>query len=173
MDIRLYCRIILYFLGTCIVLFVLIVLGMNFFSDARLFAKPASKAAVSNTTVDMNVNKTTTEQGPEPEKPHTAAAPTEKPLKQEDRIKVEVVNYSGIAGLAEKVRAKLEAAGFDASSGNGRSTEPGRSEILERNEKKAGGKVQKLLGAIRVRKEIAAESRFDVTLIIGDDYKQD
>lgn len=175
MNIRLYFKIVFYFLGTCLVLFVLIVLGVNFFKDARPFGKPSVKPVLSVDSVAVTEKKSM-EKGGETHKPEEAevqvtSVPVDETT-QADRINVEVINYSGIPGLAEKIRGKLEAAGYSASSGNGRSSGPVRSELVERNDKKAAGEIKKLLGPVRVRKEYISGSRYDVTLIIGDDYKE-
>lgn len=94
-----------------------------------------------------------------------------KPTSSTGKIRVEVINYSGIKNLAEQIRSTLEASGFEVSAGNGSSSGVVRSEIIERNEKKAGKEVYNVLKLGRIRKDTETESKFDVTVIIGDDYR--
>lgn len=88
-----------------------------------------------------------------------------------DKIKVEVISYSSSKDIVEIVRAKLEAAGYEVSAGNAPpTTKAVKSEIIERNDKKAGSEVKKVVNAGTISKQPDPSSRFDVTVIIGDDF---
>lgn len=175
--------------GTFIVLAVTIVVTVNFFKDGRLFAKPViavTKPVEQARTVTQNVvvqpdiketyvytrkpdviarNKTDFgEAGPPPQEPKKEEVPVQ------EKIKVEVINYTDRKNLAEQVRAALETGGFEVSAGNATASKPVRTEIIDRNDKAKAAEVKKVVKVGTIRKEPDPNSRFDVTLIIGEDY---
>ncbi len=88
------------------------------------------------------------------------------------QVKVEVVNRSSQKDLAEKVRQKLENAGFEVSAGNDPSISAVRTEIILRKENPEAQKVSGVVKASKVSTQLDPNSRYDVTIIIGDDYAQ-
>ncbi len=87
-----------------------------------------------------------------------------------EKLKLEVMNYSGIKNLAEDLRARLESNGHEVSAGNATSNKPVKTEIVERNDKKAGAEVKRIIGFGTISKQVDGSSRFDATIIIGDDF---
>lgn len=85
-------------------------------------------------------------------------------------ICVNVINHSQKTGLSEKVRLVLEVNGFTVSAGNDKSLKRVNSVIIEKKENVPGEEIGKLINIRRVRKEIDPDSRFDIVVILGDDY---
>lgn len=85
-------------------------------------------------------------------------------------IKVKVVNHSRNLGYSEKLRAILEVNGFSVSAGNDKSLKRISSVIIEKKENISGEAITKLVNIKRVRKELDPESRFDIVVVIGDDF---
>ena len=86
-------------------------------------------------------------------------------------LMVEVINYSGKKDLAEKVRQKLEAAGYSVSAGNWSSSSPVNSQIVLRDETADSKALRSILNIGKVVKQSAAGSKYNVTVILGDDYQ--
>ncbi|WP_010248335.1 LytR C-terminal domain-containing protein [Acetivibrio cellulolyticus] len=91
-------------------------------------------------------------------------------IKNKD-ISVKVINYTRISGLAEKVRVALELNGFVVSAGNDNSLKSISSVVIEKKENVSGEWIKNLLDIKKVRKELDPQSRFDILVILGDDYK--
>jgi len=85
-------------------------------------------------------------------------------------ISVNIINHSQKTGISEKVRAVLEVNGFSVSSGNAKSLKRVNSVIIEKKDNVSGEEIGKLIDIKRVRKEVDPDSRFDIVVIIGDDY---
>lgn len=103
----------------------------------------------------------------------TPAQTTPKPEVQVvGKIKVEVINYTDKKALAELVRASLEAEGYEVSTLNSDTIKPVKTEILERNDKNAGAAVRGVIKVGKVTKAADPGSRYDVTVILGDDFPQ-
>ena len=85
-------------------------------------------------------------------------------------IKVKVVNHSRNTGDSEKLRAILEINGFTVSAGNDKSLKRVSSVIIEKKDDISGEAVSKLVNIKRIRKEIEPDSRFDIVVVIGDDF---
>jgi len=85
-------------------------------------------------------------------------------------IKVKVVNYSQKNGYSEKVRAILELNGFSVSAGNNKSLKHMPSVIIEKKKNISSEAVTKIVNIRRVKKEIDPDSRFDIEVVIGDDF---
>ena len=190
MNKKLYFNLVFLIAGTFVFLTMSIIVGMNFFKDARIFQEsvatavqdPVAKSPVQNPSnvkepekEDYDtfkykrapgvivVNKDPGEEGPLPK--------VENTKEKKEKYKVEVINYSGIKNLAEEIKSTLEASGYEVSAGNGRSNQPVKTIIIDRNDKKAGAEIQKILKAGTVTKWPDPRSRYDVTVKIGDDYR--
>ncbi|MCX7710088.1 MAG: LytR C-terminal domain-containing protein [Clostridia bacterium] len=177
--------------GTFILVTLIVIVSLNFVKDARIFQesvatavqdpeaktdKPAAQKAGNGDKDDgkqdpkisgtIKIEKSVKPEETEPKK-------TTEPAKDEkkEKVKVEVINYSGIKRVAEDIKTTLEASGYEVSAGNEKSNKPVRTEIIERNDKKAGAAIQKILKIAPVTKAPDPTSRFDVTIRIGDDYK--
>lgn len=85
-------------------------------------------------------------------------------------VSVNVINNSQKPGLSEKVRAVLEVNGFSVSAGNDKSLKHVNSVIIEKKDDISGEDISKLLNIRRIRKEPDPDSRFDIVVVIGDDY---
>lgn len=85
-------------------------------------------------------------------------------------ITVKVVNHSRNLGYSEKLRAVLEVNGFSVSAGNDKSLKRVNSVIIEKKDNVSGEGITKLVNIKRVRKELDPDSRFDIVVVIGDDY---
>lgn len=86
------------------------------------------------------------------------------------KIKVEVVNKSGRSNLAETVRQKLESAGYEVSAGNESTVSPVKTEIIIRKDSPAAQNVKNYIPASKISVQSDANYKYDVTVIIGDDY---
>lgn len=179
--------------GTIIFIAMSIIITMNFKKDARLYQERVAtavqdvetNAAAENQNkkivVDTDSKKSDTaakEKQPETKVENTNGVSVESEKKDEEvgespveKIKVEVVNFSGIKRVAEQIRSTLEASGYEVSAGNDKSSNFVRTEIIDKNGKNAGEAIQQLLKIGPVKKVPDPTSRFDVTIIIGDDYK--
>lgn len=90
--------------------------------------------------------------------------------------RVEVLNASGIAGLARRATESLRAGGFDVVFyGNaGGSTTPDSSAVLDRSgDLESAREIGRLLGIQPVRTEPDTTRLVDVTVIIGRDWPRD
>ena len=84
---------------------------------------------------------------------------------------VKVINYSRKEGLAETIRAALEINGYVVSAGNDKSLKSINSVIIEKKENISGEGLIDLIKIGKVRKEIDSNSKYDIIVILGDDYK--
>jgi hypothetical protein len=85
-------------------------------------------------------------------------------------IRVKVVNHSRKSGLSERIRLALEVNGFIVSAGNDNSLKGVSSVIIEKKDNISGEGIMKLISVKRIRKELDLDSRFDIIVILGDDY---
>ena len=83
---------------------------------------------------------------------------------------VKVINYSRKEGLAERIRAGLEINGYVVSAGNDKSLKRISSVIIEKKENISGEELIDLIKIRKVRKEIDSNSKYDIIVILGDDY---
>lgn len=83
---------------------------------------------------------------------------------------VKVINYSREEGLAERVRAGLEINGYVVSAGNDKSLKRINSVIIEKKENISGKGLIDLIKIRNLRKEIDSNSKYDIIVILGDDY---
>jgi hypothetical protein len=177
MNKKLYFNIVFYIVGSFILITLGIIVAMNFSSDAKIFERSVAKTN-KDKSIQTQAKPTSTAKVEEKnlkdtapvEKTKTSGAKTEDTAKAQ-KIKVEVINYTGIKKLTEDIRTTLEADGFDVSTGNDSSNKLVTTEIIDRNDKKAGIEIQKVLKIGRLTKEYDAGSRYDVTVVLGDDYK--
>lgn len=185
MNKKLFFNIIFFTVGTFIIVVCSVILSLNFFKDAKIFQKAVVAAVVEKpaaSPVDKNLQqeepvkkddeyKTIQYKRDPSAEVQDATQYDEKTIPKANKIKVQVVNYTDIKKLAEEIRTTLEASGYEVSSGNAKSNTPMKTLIVEKNDKKAGAEIHKILKAGKVVKWPDAKSRFDVTVIIGDDFK--
>ena len=187
MNKKLYFNIVFYIVGSFLLATLFIIVGLNFFKDARVFEKPVA-VAVEDTSVQPSADngsdgtddyKTikyqraadavgdSTDYGEAIPKatPDKAAS-----AKKANGIKVEVLNYTGNKKLADEIKTTLEAGGFEVSIVSEKTDTHVSTSIIERNDKKAGLEVQKVLKAGKVVKWADPKSKFDVTVRLGGDY---
>lgn len=93
-------------------------------------------------------------------------------VKLEPRIRVEVLNAAGKAGLARQVMDRLRAEGFDVVYfGNAEAFGRDSSEVLDRVGKPAAARrVADALDIERVRTELDSALYLDVTVVLGQDW---
>lgn len=184
MNKKLFFNIVFLISGSFILISMVIIVSMNFMKDARLF-QPSVAAVVEDKTAQAPKDspredevKNTIRYDKEPVpivdkknfEEDAAKENNDKTSKDKNKIKVEVINYTGIKNLAEEVKETLEARGYEVSAGNGKSNQPISTIIIERNDKKAGEDIHKIIKAGTVTRWPDPKSRFDVTIKIGDDY---
>lgn len=189
MNKRLLLNLIYLLTGSFLVLIMGSVVTYNFVKDSRLLGNStvASEAAGTSQPSGTVQNQDSGKQpgtinyrrevvvskpkidGEDMNKTTPTATPTPDPSKLE-KIKVEVINRTGAKYAAEDVRKLLAAAGFEVSAANGPSDKPVKTEIIDRNDKNAGAEVKKVLKIGKVSKQVEPNLKYDVTVIIGDDF---
>lgn len=85
-------------------------------------------------------------------------------------VSVKVVNYTRIEGLAEGVRNVLESYGFIVAAGNDSTLKRVNSAIVEKKENVPGSGIMNVLDIKSRKMELDNDSRFDILVIIGDDF---
>lgn len=90
--------------------------------------------------------------------------------------RVEVLNGSGIYGLAKAAADRLQQSGYTVTStGNAPSFDYASSQIIVHNEKASAVEIAQLVGASDIRTDDAGKAAtdgVDITVIIGKDYRQ-
>jgi hypothetical protein len=171
-------------LGTILMVTLTAFVSFNFVKDSSLFAEKIVAVSVKNQNDPLN-NKTSNtivvddyetvkyqrKVDPEEKKVVVSPKPTASP-KQENVVSIEFVNYTGINKIAEDVKKSFEEKGYLVSSASANSINFMTTKIIERNEKTVGIGIElrKILRVGKLSKEFGSESRFDVTVILGDDY---
>lgn len=196
MKLKLFINLVFTFVGTAILIACTVIVVYNFIRDSRLFADPVPVVAQDKKTAEKTVKEDTeinidrtqeykrsnstvhtikpskfTLKPSESTEPSPDIEPSSTPIEDTIYIRVEVINYSGIKQIAELVRETLEMHGYKVSAGNGKTNTPIVSQIIERNDSGAGTDLKRILNISNVIKIPDPQSRFDVTVIIGDDYK--
>jgi hypothetical protein len=184
MNKKLYLNLVLFIVGSFIIIITGSIITSNFLKDARIFARPVVEAKAE---VDAKVSEIKEENDEKTIKYQRAAdAKGSKvdigediPKKKNNteattastKVKIEVFNYTGIKSAGEDVKKTLEAAGFSIELKEQKADKNVKTEIVERNSKKLGKDVQEVLNAGKIIVAIDSKSKFDVTLKIGNDYK--
>lgn len=196
MNKRLFFKLVFYITGTFITLMMVAIVVLNFARDARIVRKPALTVEDANTskapagsaedkgedfgTIKYDKQKGTgsgtsgkVEKSSGASGKDAAGEPKTEPKTQPktERIKVEVINYTGIEGLAANMVETLRTSGFEASGRDERPDPSMTTLVIERNDSNAGKAVQEVIKAGRVVKWPDSKSVFDVTIKIGNDYK--
>ncbi len=163
-------RFAFYAIGTFLLLFSSIIVGVNFYKDSGVFdkevvevKKQSVQPAKSTTPKKIVVESQPT--GKAPAKETTAAVSTNN----NKQLVVEVINCTEKRGLAEEVREMLEAQGLKVSAGTDSETQ-GTSQIIIR---KKGSNIDILRNTLKisvVKEELQSDSRFDVTILLGSDF---
>lgn len=175
-------------IGSFIVFVILYFIIVNFIKDARIFGKETA-IIVDNSTPKPFSNDTgnfyktykyqrttdTVETKKATAKPTPEITPQPKletPTiveKQAKKISVEVINYTGIQSLAKEVMQTLEASGYRVSVGNAASKLPILTQIIDRTDNQVGAQLKSILKIGKRKKILDANSRFDATIILGND----
>jgi len=174
---------VFYLAGTILIGVMLVIVSINFVRDARLLqlpafafekgkpVKPGNTAAPKGgdeyQTLQYRKHSSDTEKGAT--KTGTKTTVKKPPVQQ--KIKVEIVNYTNVKGLAEMVGGTLEAAGYLVHCRNEKPDPSVTTLIIERNDKNCGSGIRKLLKAGGIVKGADSASKFDVTVRIGNDFK--
>lgn len=191
MNKKLYFNLIFLIAGSFIVLSLATIVTANFIKDSRLLGKnetvgettpiptqaPKStqasgtnkKPETINYQREIIITKPKVDHGEDMNKPVASPTPAPESTKTE-KYKIEVINCTGAKNVAEDVRKLFEAAGFEVSAGNGPSDKPVKTEIIDRNDKNASVEIRQILKIGKVSKVIEANSIYDATIIIGEDY---
>lgn len=197
MNKKLYLNLIYLLTGSFIVLIMGSIITFNFIKDSRMLG--SNLAAVIDTDQPSQSSKTAQNQDPS-KKPGTISyqrevivskpkvelgediqsnkptpSPTVTPTPQldpskQEKIRVEVINRTGAKYAAEDLRKLLIQSGFEASAANGPTDKPIKTEIIDRNDKNASIEVKKVIKIGKISKQVDPNSKYDVTVIIGDDY---
>ena len=184
MNKKLYFNIVFYIVGTFVLATICIIVGLNFFKDARVFEKSVAVAVADTVVQPSTANGSDGTDDYKTIKYQRAAdavgdsndygeaIPPDKAssAKKLKGIKVEVLNYTGNKKLADEIKTTLEASGFEVSIVSEKTDKHVSTFIIERNDKKAGLEVQKVLKAGKVAKMADPKSKFDVTVRLGEDY---
>jgi len=146
-------------LGTCLLVGLGAVILYNFFNDSRLIR---SNPVVEQATATVTYSPTSAD----------SPSPTTTPTVAQAKIRVQVINYTGITGLAEATKTTLESAGFEVSCGNETSLKAVKSSVSEKPEVNAFSQISKILNMpVRSATHSESSARFDVIVILGDDYR--
>lgn len=156
--------------ATAVVLF----LHNSFSSKSKeVTAQPAVTASPSINAVDATKTETT----PKMTNARTSGFSYEEARKELNKsivknknTHVKVINYTRESGLAERVRAALEINGYIVSAGNNKSLKRINSVIIEKKENISGEELVDLIRISKVRKEIDSSSKYDIIVILGDDF---
>ncbi len=178
---KLYFRLVYFMAGTIVIGILLTVVAFNFTKDSRLLhagrwpeQSTQKQPATTGTTVqeDSGFDKVNYER---PKDQVNTDSTVKKNTKDESGIpaktKIQIINRSTVKSLTEQLRTTFEAGGFVVSAGNEQTNTTQSTIIIEWNNSKAGEKVQKILKSGKIVKQNDPSSRFDATLIIGDDYR--
>ncbi|HEX9063040.1 MAG TPA: LytR C-terminal domain-containing protein [Clostridia bacterium] len=185
MNRKLFLKLVFMITGSFIVIAMTIIVAVNFVNDSRLFQKSASSAPATKNEKSASAPQESTVESTDENKTYQYnRAPgmdiesdehknTPKPTdnKKQEKIKVQVINYSGTRGLAELVKSTLEASGYEVSAANESTNKPVRTMIIDLKNKKAGSDILKILKVGTVGSETSLASKFDVLVKIGDDFK--
>lgn len=173
--------------GSCIFIIITIIVVYNFIEDASFIHQNKSLASsneeIKNKDGDKSKQKAALEEREDSDieddkevKSQPVKIEKQKAVKKEaatpqsKKINVEVVNYTGIERLTEEIRATLENAGYAVSAGNGQSLRRVTSLVIEHNDKHEGEKIRRILKIGKLTKDGDSDTRFDITVILGDDY---
>ncbi|MDP9349842.1 MAG: LytR C-terminal domain-containing protein [Gemmatimonadota bacterium] len=109
---------------------------------------------------------------PLPDGPHPTAGAPEPPRPPEERVRVEVLNASGVAGAAREATRILRDRGFDVVYfGNARGFAPDSSLVLDRlGTGEHAEAVGEALEIERVRSRPDPTRYLEVTVVIGKDW---
>lgn len=93
--------------------------------------------------------------------------------KDENEVTIEVLNGSGVGGLATKASKMLQDEGYNVVNiSNIKGMTYSQTHIYDRkNKEKEATKVAKLLGVSKVEKDIHSEAKTDITVIVGSSIK--
>ncbi len=168
-----FIKIAFYTVGTFLLLFSSIIVGANFVRDSGVFEKevvavkkqPQKVQAPASTTPKKIIIDTE----PEKEEKPAKQTPAESTVDNK-KLVVEVINGTDQSGLAEDTREMLEAVGYSVSAGNSTTGIQETSQILIRKKGANVGVIKNTLKIFVVKEELQADSRFDVTVIIGSDF---
>jgi hypothetical protein len=176
---KLYFRLVYFMAGTIIIGIMFLIVAFNFAKDSRLLhsarwpSQVEEQQSSSTTAKDASGYDTVTYER------STEAADTsttnQKTTKQDNgttsKVKLQIINRSTSKSLTEELRSTFEAGGFVVSAGNEQTNSTESTIIIEWNGSKAGEKVQKILKTGKIVKQNDSGSRFDVTVIVGDDFR--
>lgn len=87
--------------------------------------------------------------------------------------RVEVLNASGVGGLAREVTTRLRAAGYDVVYyGNAGADDPRRSTVIARlaADSAVARRVAAVLGVSRVETRVDPDRMVDVSVVLGEDF---
>jgi|GEM_PF-1135872 len=196
MNKRLFFNTVFMIIGTFLLVAMGLIVAVNFRKDARILQQPLL-AAVSDKgekggSADSDENqvgyktfKYTKPLSPENKNAAKTEATKQAATKKDDEagkgenstmpkaetIKVEVVNCTEIKDLGEEVASTLKAAGYEVSFRDEASKTPVSTAIIDKSGKNVAEEVQKILKAGVVAKQPDPKSEFDVTVVIGSDFR--
>jgi len=88
------------------------------------------------------------------------------------KISIEVLNATSRSGLASSVAEKLKEEGYNVTKiGNYKSTDKVSTSVINRTDSEYAKRVKEFLGVGKVKTEKEENSKVDVTVILGSDYR--
>ena len=163
-----------YGLGTFLLFFSTIIIGVNFVKDSGLFDKSVihvmkqeQQKQSTTSTAKQTKNDVVTPAPKEEVQKEPAIKSTEATPK---KLAIEVINCTDKTGLAETVRSMLEAKGYEVSAGNHLDSSKGTSIIAIRKENIKGDEISKMLKIPTIKEEYQPDSRYDITILLGKDF---
>jgi hypothetical protein len=186
-----------YTVGTVLVLFFVMVIGVNFLTTSRLFGENYTPVAVETAETPQNPQSEETPQKEDFEtilfqavqrnnQTDTKKEPQKKPVEDKEEsssngaitknlgLKVRLYNYSGIPYLHEKLKLNLQNAGFMVDLEPQDNTRRNASLIVQQTQIKDGGKslleLQKLLKKVMVVEEWTENAEYDYLVVLAEDY---
>jgi len=196
MNKRLFFNMVFMIIGTFLLVAMGVIVVVNFRKDARILQQPLLAAVKDKGETTGSADSDKKQEGYKtfkytkplnPKNKNTTGTETTKQAatKKDDgagkgensttpkaeTIKVEVVNCTEISDLGEEVASTLKAAGYEVSFRDETPKTPVSTAIIDKSSRNAAEEVQKILKAGTVTKQPDPKSEFDVTVVIGSDFR--
>jgi len=165
-----FLKIAFYAIGTFLLVFSSIIVGANFVKDSGVFDKSIVQVKKQPKVAQIVASPTKAVIVPEQVKKEPAKQTPAVSTVNNEKLVVEVINYTDKSGLAEETRAMLEDKGYTVSAGNYVDSKQGTSKIIIRKKGVNTDVIRNILKISVIKEELQPDSRFDVTIIIGNDF---
>ncbi len=169
---KLYFKLVLLITGSFLILDLAFIMAFNMFMESRA-ADDSSGVILTDVQQDEDTRKEDTEETGVDRTGEQKEEPDKVPEGQSEgnrKIRIELINYTGVEDIGRQVRATLEANNYQVVLSNGKSNQPVKTSVIERRDIGAGLDIQQLLGMGEIIKAFDEGSEFDVRVEIGHDY---